>query len=128
MSHCPNLPPVVWKSDFHGTPEVFELLDGVVDKKGSEEDAEEEALRMAMPHKLDYGRQECERYEARPIFRVLAGLFCLLTLFLILTWVYDVVTQHDFHVSATSLVCVFAGFFYSGCIAVRGRMPFTKSA
>ena len=31
MSHCPNLPPVVWKSDFHGTPEVFELLDGVVD-------------------------------------------------------------------------------------------------
>ena len=31
MSRCPNLPPVVWKSDFHGTPEVFELLDGVVD-------------------------------------------------------------------------------------------------
>jgi len=31
MSRCPDLPPVVWKSDFHGTPEVFELLDGVVD-------------------------------------------------------------------------------------------------
>src|SRR6185437_16166413 len=31
MSQCPNLPPVVWKSDFHGTPEAFELLDGVVD-------------------------------------------------------------------------------------------------
>lgn len=31
MSGCPALPPVVWKSDFHGTPEVFELLDGVVD-------------------------------------------------------------------------------------------------
>ncbi|MGA2440766.1 MAG: radical SAM protein [Tepidisphaeraceae bacterium] len=31
MSRCPQLPPVVWKSDFHGTPQVFELLDGVVD-------------------------------------------------------------------------------------------------
>jgi putative pyruvate formate lyase activating enzyme len=31
MSSCPDLPPVVWKSDFHGTPEAFELLDGVVD-------------------------------------------------------------------------------------------------
>jgi putative pyruvate formate lyase activating enzyme len=31
MAQCPRLPPVVWKSDFHGTPEAFELLDGVVD-------------------------------------------------------------------------------------------------
>ena len=31
MSRCPDLPPVVWKSDFHGTPEAFELLDGAVD-------------------------------------------------------------------------------------------------
>lgn len=31
MSCCPTLPPVVWKSDFHCTPEVFDLLDGVVD-------------------------------------------------------------------------------------------------
>jgi len=31
MADCPNLPPVVWKSDFHFTPEVLDLLDGVVD-------------------------------------------------------------------------------------------------
>jgi putative pyruvate formate lyase activating enzyme len=31
MAACPDLPPVVWKSDFYGTPEAFELLDGVVD-------------------------------------------------------------------------------------------------
>ena len=31
MSRCPSLPPVVWKSDFHCTPEAFELLDGAVD-------------------------------------------------------------------------------------------------
>ena len=31
MSNVSDLPPVIWKSDFHGTPEVFELLDGVVD-------------------------------------------------------------------------------------------------
>jgi putative pyruvate formate lyase activating enzyme len=31
MSECDDLPPIVWKSDFHGTPETFELLDGVVD-------------------------------------------------------------------------------------------------
>jgi putative pyruvate formate lyase activating enzyme len=30
MSACADLPPVVWKSDFHGTPEAFDLLDGVV--------------------------------------------------------------------------------------------------
>lgn len=30
MSRCPNLPPVVWKSDFYGTPEVFDLLNGAV--------------------------------------------------------------------------------------------------
>jgi putative pyruvate formate lyase activating enzyme len=31
MAQCPKLPPVVWKSDFYGTPQAFELLDGVVD-------------------------------------------------------------------------------------------------
>jgi putative pyruvate formate lyase activating enzyme len=31
MADCSNLPPVVWKSDFYGTPEAFELLNGVVD-------------------------------------------------------------------------------------------------
>lgn len=31
MSRCPGLPPVVWKSDFHSTPEVYDLLDGAVD-------------------------------------------------------------------------------------------------
>jgi putative pyruvate formate lyase activating enzyme len=31
MAACPDLPPVVWKSDFYGTPEAFALLDGVVD-------------------------------------------------------------------------------------------------
>lgn len=31
MAQCPDLPPVVWKSDFYGTPEAFELLDGVAD-------------------------------------------------------------------------------------------------
>jgi putative pyruvate formate lyase activating enzyme len=31
MARCPNLPPVIWKSDFHFTPEALDLLDGVVD-------------------------------------------------------------------------------------------------
>ncbi|HET6247481.1 MAG TPA: radical SAM protein [Tepidisphaeraceae bacterium] len=31
MAHCPALPPVVWKSDFHGTPEAFAMLKGAVD-------------------------------------------------------------------------------------------------
>ena len=31
MAGCPNLPPVVWKSDFHCTPEALDLLDGMVD-------------------------------------------------------------------------------------------------
>jgi putative pyruvate formate lyase activating enzyme len=31
MADCPRLPPVVWKSDFHGTPEAFALLEGSVD-------------------------------------------------------------------------------------------------
>jgi putative pyruvate formate lyase activating enzyme len=31
MSRCPKLPPVVWKSDFYGTPEAIEMLNGVVD-------------------------------------------------------------------------------------------------
>jgi putative pyruvate formate lyase activating enzyme len=30
MSYCAELPPVVWKSNFHATPEVFEMLDGIV--------------------------------------------------------------------------------------------------
>jgi putative pyruvate formate lyase activating enzyme len=30
MAACPGLPPVVWKSDFYGTPEALALLDGVV--------------------------------------------------------------------------------------------------
>jgi putative pyruvate formate lyase activating enzyme len=29
-SACPSLPPIVWKSDFYGTPEAFDLLQGVV--------------------------------------------------------------------------------------------------
>ncbi len=31
MAACPRLPPVVWKSDFHFTPEALSLLDGFVD-------------------------------------------------------------------------------------------------
>jgi putative pyruvate formate lyase activating enzyme len=31
MAGCDDLPPIVWKSDFHGTPEAFALLDGVAD-------------------------------------------------------------------------------------------------
>jgi putative pyruvate formate lyase activating enzyme len=31
MAACPRLPPVVWKSDFHCTPEALELLAGVAD-------------------------------------------------------------------------------------------------
>jgi putative pyruvate formate lyase activating enzyme len=31
MAACPVLPPVVWKSDFYGTPAAFALLDGIVD-------------------------------------------------------------------------------------------------
>lgn len=31
MSRCHELPPVVWKSDFYGTPEALDLLNGVVD-------------------------------------------------------------------------------------------------
>jgi putative pyruvate formate lyase activating enzyme len=31
MAQCPNLPPVVWKSDFHFTKEALDLLEGVVD-------------------------------------------------------------------------------------------------
>jgi putative pyruvate formate lyase activating enzyme len=31
MAACSALPPIVWKSDFHGTPEALALLDGVVD-------------------------------------------------------------------------------------------------
>lgn len=30
MAHTPGLPPVVWKSDFHFTPEALELLRGTV--------------------------------------------------------------------------------------------------
>lgn len=31
MADCRPLPPIVWKSDFYGTPEAFALLAGVVD-------------------------------------------------------------------------------------------------
>ena len=31
MASCPDLPPVVWKSDFHCTPEALDLLDGVAE-------------------------------------------------------------------------------------------------
>lgn len=31
MAGCPHVPPVVWKSDFYGTPEAFDLLKDVVD-------------------------------------------------------------------------------------------------
>jgi putative pyruvate formate lyase activating enzyme len=31
LQSCDDLPPIVWKSDFHGTPEAFELLSGIVD-------------------------------------------------------------------------------------------------
>lgn len=31
MAGCDDLPPVVWKSDFYGTPAAFELLEGIVD-------------------------------------------------------------------------------------------------
>jgi putative pyruvate formate lyase activating enzyme len=31
MSTCSRLPPIVWKSDFHGTKEAFALLSGVAD-------------------------------------------------------------------------------------------------
>lgn len=31
MADCADLPPVVWKSDFHATPAALRLLDGVVD-------------------------------------------------------------------------------------------------
>jgi putative pyruvate formate lyase activating enzyme len=31
MAGCPNLPSIVWKSDFHATSEALALLDGVVD-------------------------------------------------------------------------------------------------
>lgn len=30
MAECPDLPPVVWKSDFYGTPEAFALLHGTI--------------------------------------------------------------------------------------------------
>ena len=31
MAECPELPPIVWKSDFYGTEQAFSLLAGVVD-------------------------------------------------------------------------------------------------
>jgi putative pyruvate formate lyase activating enzyme len=31
MSECGELPPIVWKSNFHATPEALNLLDGMVD-------------------------------------------------------------------------------------------------
>jgi putative pyruvate formate lyase activating enzyme len=31
MADCPRLPPVVWKTDLHATPDALDLLNGVVD-------------------------------------------------------------------------------------------------
>lgn len=31
MADCSQMPPIVWKSNFHATPEAMHLLDGVVD-------------------------------------------------------------------------------------------------
>jgi putative pyruvate formate lyase activating enzyme len=31
MADCSDLPPIVWKSNFHATPEAFALLDGIVE-------------------------------------------------------------------------------------------------
>lgn len=31
LSKCTDIPPIVWKSDFYGTPESFHLLNGIVD-------------------------------------------------------------------------------------------------
>jgi putative pyruvate formate lyase activating enzyme len=31
MGSCPDLPRVIWKSDFHCTPEALDLLDGAID-------------------------------------------------------------------------------------------------
>lgn len=30
LAECGDVPPLVWKSDFHGTPEAFDLLRGIV--------------------------------------------------------------------------------------------------
>ena len=46
MANCPDLPPVVWKSDFYGTDDAFDLLDGVVD---------------AYVADLKFGNDECAR-------------------------------------------------------------------
>ncbi len=47
MADCTRLPPIVWKSDFHGSTEAFELLEGAVNiyvadfKFGNDECAKE---------------------------------------------------------------------------------------
>jgi putative pyruvate formate lyase activating enzyme len=46
MSELASRPPIVWKSDFYGTPEAFDLLDGVVDIYVAD---------------LKFGRDECAR-------------------------------------------------------------------
>jgi putative pyruvate formate lyase activating enzyme len=46
MAGCADLPPVVWKSDFHGTVEAFQLLEGVVDTYVAD---------------LKFGNDECAR-------------------------------------------------------------------
>lgn len=50
MSAVDDLPPIVWKSDFHGTPEAFGLLDGIV------------AVYVA---DLKFGNNDCARRIAR---------------------------------------------------------------
>ena len=47
MAGCPDLPPIVWKSDFHGTPEAFALLEGVVDVYLADFKFGDDALRPA---------------------------------------------------------------------------------
>ena len=53
MAGCDDLPPVVWKSDFHGTREAFALLEGVVDVYLADFKFGDDALRPA-----DRGRGE----------------------------------------------------------------------
>jgi putative pyruvate formate lyase activating enzyme len=50
MAECDNLPPVVWKSDFYGTPAAFQLLDGIVDVYVAD---------------FKFGNDECARHLAK---------------------------------------------------------------
>jgi len=50
MAESDSLPPVIWKSDFHSTPEAFDLLEGVMDVYIAD---------------LKFGNDECARRIAR---------------------------------------------------------------